>query len=67
MLMVSDPDEVAALVREAAEANPEAVRQYAAGNEKAKQPLIGFVMKRSGGRADPAVLNEMLEKILKSN
>lgn len=67
MLMLTDPTEVAALVREAAEANPEAVRQYAAGNEKAKQPLIGFVMKRSGGRADPAVLNEMMEKILKSN
>ncbi|MBQ4044011.1 MAG: Asp-tRNA(Asn)/Glu-tRNA(Gln) amidotransferase subunit GatB [Clostridia bacterium] len=67
MLMLTDPDAVAALVREAAEANPEAVRQYAAGNEKAKQPLIGFVMKKSGGRADPAVLNEMLEKILKSN
>jgi len=67
MLMITDPEEVAVLVRAAADENPEAARQYAGGNEKAKQPLIGSVMKKSGGRVDPALLGRILESVLKSN
>lgn len=67
MLMITDPEVVAVLVRAAADENPEAARQYAGGNEKAKQPLIGAVMKKSGGRVDPALLGRILESVLKSN
>lgn len=67
MLMIADPEEIAALVHAAADENPEASRQYASGNEKAKQPLIGAVMKKSGGRVDPALLGRILESVLKSN
>ena len=65
MLMISDPEEVAVLVRRAIEASPDAARQYAEGNDKAKQPLIGAVMRQSGGRVDPAVLGRVLDAILR--
>jgi aspartyl-tRNA(Asn)/glutamyl-tRNA(Gln) amidotransferase subunit B len=57
---VSDPGLLAPLVRQAIEANPEAVAQIRAGRDRLRGFLVGQVLKAGGGRLDPAVVNEVL-------
>jgi aspartyl-tRNA(Asn)/glutamyl-tRNA(Gln) amidotransferase subunit B len=40
------------------------VADYKAGKEKALQSLVGQVMKASGGKANPAQVNEILRRKL---
>jgi aspartyl-tRNA(Asn)/glutamyl-tRNA(Gln) amidotransferase subunit B len=62
---VSDAAALAALVREAFEHNPRAVADVRAGKDKARAALVGYVMKKTGGRANPAVVNDCIAELLK--
>jgi len=62
MLMITDPAAIALLVRDAIEQNPAAARQLADGNTKAKQALIGAVMRASRGCADPEMVGAAIEE-----
>jgi aspartyl-tRNA(Asn)/glutamyl-tRNA(Gln) amidotransferase subunit B len=53
-------DAVAAAVEEALEENPEAVEDYHAGEGGALNYLVGQVMGKTGGSADPATVNDLL-------
>ncbi|HXZ28406.1 MAG TPA: Asp-tRNA(Asn)/Glu-tRNA(Gln) amidotransferase GatCAB subunit B, partial [Terriglobales bacterium] len=46
-------------------ANPKQVEQYRAGKTTVKGFFVGQVMKMSKGQANPALVNELLEKKLK--
>jgi Asp-tRNA(Asn)/Glu-tRNA(Gln) amidotransferase B subunit len=46
-------------------ANPKAVADFKAGNIASLNFLKGQVMKLSGGKANPTVVGEMLERKLK--
>lgn len=56
--------ELQALVAEAIEKNPKALADVRAGNMKALGALIGYVMKKTEGRADPTKVNELLNRCL---
>ena len=45
-------------------ANPAQVEQYRAGQTKVLGFLVGQIMKSSGGKANPAQVNELLKKKL---
>jgi aspartyl-tRNA(Asn)/glutamyl-tRNA(Gln) amidotransferase subunit B len=62
---LSDAAALAALVREAFEHNPRAVADVRAGKDKARAALVGYVMKKTGGRANPAVVNDCIAELLK--
>ena len=47
------------------QANQKAVDQFKAGNEKAINALIGPVMKASKGKANPAMVLEIMKKLIK--
>jgi aspartyl-tRNA(Asn)/glutamyl-tRNA(Gln) amidotransferase subunit B len=64
MSQVSDEAQIADWGREAIAANPKAVEDFKKGNERAIGALVGAVMKKSKGKANPAVLNEVLRKLL---
>ncbi len=66
MLILSDENEISALVRQAARENPDVVRQIREGKEKGKQVLIGVVMKKSGGRADAAITRRLVDAVCAS-
>jgi aspartyl-tRNA(Asn)/glutamyl-tRNA(Gln) amidotransferase subunit B len=61
---ISDSGEIEKLVDEAIAAGAKQVADYKAGKEKALQSLVGQVMKASGGKANPAQVNEILRRKL---
>jgi aspartyl-tRNA(Asn)/glutamyl-tRNA(Gln) amidotransferase subunit B len=56
----ADDDEVSRAVTEAIEENPEAVADYHAGEGGALNFLVGQVMQKTGGSADPGSVNGLL-------
>jgi aspartyl-tRNA(Asn)/glutamyl-tRNA(Gln) amidotransferase subunit B len=65
--MVSNRDEIAAAVAAALAANPKAVEDLKGGKKKpdaVKGFLRGQVMKQTGGKADPALVGELLDATL---
>ncbi|OLE75951.1 MAG: hypothetical protein AUG02_06170 [Chloroflexi bacterium 13_1_20CM_2_70_9] len=60
LLQVSDESAIAAAVDAVLGENPKAVADYRAGKPRALGALVGPVMKRMGGKADPAVVNRLL-------
>ena len=60
----SDEGELESLCREAIAANEKAVQQYLGGNAKAINAVKGFVMKATKGKANPKVVNELIERLV---
>jgi len=60
----NDSDEIEALCRDAIANNEKAVNQYKDGNAKAINALKGPVMKATRGKANPAMLDELLKKLI---
>ncbi|MBP1603367.1 MAG: aspartyl/glutamyl-tRNA(Asn/Gln) amidotransferase subunit [Acidobacteria bacterium] len=61
---IDDPVALAALVRDVVASNPKAVAEYRGGKTLAFGFFVGQVMKRTKGRADPALVNALLEQEL---
>jgi len=64
--MVADASELAPLVDEILDANPGQVDAYRGGKEGLLGFFVGQVMKRSGGKADPKAVNELLREKLRA-
>ena len=62
MLIVRDGGVIASFVEEAARAYPKAVEDVRRGKDAAKKVLVGYVMRVSRGRADPASVNEAVDR-----
>jgi len=56
--------EVEQAVAEAIEENPEAVADYESGDDGALNFLVGQVMQKTGGSADPGQVNQLLREEL---
>jgi aspartyl-tRNA(Asn)/glutamyl-tRNA(Gln) amidotransferase subunit B len=65
LTQISDEGELAKLIEEVIAANPEPVAEYRAGKEKSFMFLVGQVMKASRGKANPAMVNKLLQERLK--
>ena len=63
---ISDAGAIEKLVDEVLVKNAKQVDDYRAGKEKAFNSLVGQVMKATQGKANPAQVNEILRKKLKS-
>jgi aspartyl-tRNA(Asn)/glutamyl-tRNA(Gln) amidotransferase subunit B len=66
LLQVSDTGAIDGWVRETLEAHPGEVARYKAGEAKLIGFLVGQVMKRSKGKADPKAVNAALAEALKT-
>ena len=60
LLQMSDASELDAVVAEVVAQSPEAVESYRSGERKVLGFLVGQVMKATGGRADPKIVNRLL-------
>jgi aspartyl-tRNA(Asn)/glutamyl-tRNA(Gln) amidotransferase subunit B len=61
---INDASALEMIVDEILAANPKNVEQYRAGNIKALNALVGQIMKRSQGKANPQQVNELLRRKL---
>ena len=61
---VSDESELEKIAEEVIKENPQPVADYKAGKEASLQFLIGQIMKKSKGKANPQVTGEILRKKL---
>ena len=60
LAQISDGEKIGKLVDEVLAANAKQVADYRAGREQAFNSLVGQVMKRTQGKANPAQVNEIL-------
>ena len=67
LAQVSDEGALQATVAEVVAANPEQVAAYRGGKKAAIGWFVGQVMKKTAGRANPRVVNELLRKSLDSD
>ena len=61
---ITDTGSVEAVIREVIAANPQQLEQYRSGKDKLFGFFVGQVMKATGGKANPALVNELLKKLL---
>jgi aspartyl-tRNA(Asn)/glutamyl-tRNA(Gln) amidotransferase subunit B len=61
---VSDTGEIEAIIAKVIADNPETLAQYKAGKDKLFGFFVGQVIKATGGKANPAVVNDLLKKAL---
>lgn len=66
LVQISDTAELSKLVDEVVGNNPKAVEDFKAGKKKAVGALVGQIMKATKGKANPRVINELLNKKLQS-
>jgi aspartyl-tRNA(Asn)/glutamyl-tRNA(Gln) amidotransferase subunit B len=64
LLQLSDAEQLRGLVSEVLAGNRKAVGEYRSGRGKALGFLVGQVMRRTSGRANPAVVNKILKEEL---
>ena len=62
---ITDTGEIEKLIDEVIAANPSQVAEYRGGKDKLIGFFVGNVMKASGGKANPAQLNQLLKEKLK--
>jgi aspartyl-tRNA(Asn)/glutamyl-tRNA(Gln) amidotransferase subunit B len=63
--MISDPAAITAIVEELLAAHPEEVEAFRGGKNKLQGFFVGQLMKRTGGKADPKLANQILLDRLK--
>ena len=64
LVQVSDTAALEAACRAAVENHPRQAAQYRAGQDKLLGFFVGQVMKATQGKANPALVNEILRKLL---
>ncbi len=61
---VTDDSAIRAVIREVLAANPDKVAEYKGGKDKLMGFFVGQVMKASGGKANPGMVNQILKEEL---
>ncbi len=64
-IQVSSEDELSSFVEEVIEGNPRAVEDFRQGKQQVVMFLVGQVMRKTKGKANPKIVKEMIERRLK--
>lgn len=62
--VVNDEGALRTVIRQVIAANPQSVTDYRNGKERARGFLVGQTMRAMKGKADPAMVNKVLEELL---
>lgn len=65
MKQISDPEILSSIINETLDNNQQSIEDFAAGKDRAVGFLVGQIMKKTGGQANPKVTNQILIKLLK--
>ncbi|MBN2964578.1 glutamine--tRNA ligase/YqeY domain fusion protein [Sulfurospirillum sp. T05] len=66
LTQISDPAQIVPIIDDIIAKNPENVAKYKAGNTKLLGFFVGQTLKATGGKANPSVVNALVEKALES-
>lgn len=66
MKQISDESAIEDLIEHAITLNPKAIEDFRNGKEAALGAIVGFIMKETQGKADPAKVNKILREKLSS-
>jgi aspartyl-tRNA(Asn)/glutamyl-tRNA(Gln) amidotransferase subunit B len=66
LMQVSGEEQLAKFIEETIKNNPKPVKEYLEGKQNAVMFLIGQVMRKTRGKANPKVVKELLEKSMKN-
>lgn len=64
LVQVSDEGEIKKIVEEVLAANPDSAQAYRGGKDKLMGFFVGQVMKQTGGKANPGIVNKILKELL---
>jgi len=64
LIQLTDKQMIEKVAKEVVAKNPEQARQYRSGKEKLLGFFIGQVMKETGGKANPGLVNTILKEVL---
>ncbi len=64
LVQISDPAAIEAIVKKIVAANPQQAADYRAGKVKLLGFFVGQAMKETKGQANPALLNDLVKKVL---
>jgi aspartyl-tRNA(Asn)/glutamyl-tRNA(Gln) amidotransferase subunit B len=64
LIQLTDRQSIEKVVKEVVANNPEQARQYRSGKDKLLGFFIGQVMKETGGKANPGLVNTILKEVL---
>lgn len=64
LVQISDPSVISPIIDEIIAKNPDNVTKFKAGNTKLLGFFVGQVLKKTGGKANPAVVNDLVAKKL---
>jgi aspartyl-tRNA(Asn)/glutamyl-tRNA(Gln) amidotransferase subunit B len=62
--MISDPAAITSVVAELLAAHPAEVEAFRGGKTKLQGFFVGQLMKRTGGKVDPKLANQILNQML---
>ncbi|MCF6310384.1 MAG: glutamine--tRNA ligase/YqeY domain fusion protein [Sulfurimonas sp.] len=65
LVQISDPSKILPIIDEIIAKNPDNVAKFKAGNTKLLGFFVGQVLKNTGGKANPKVVNELVTRKLK--
>ncbi len=64
MSQVSDENQIRQWAKEALDKNPKAIEDFKSGNEKAIGPVMGMIMKKSKGKANPKLTSSIIKDLI---
>ena len=64
LVQISDPDIIAPIIDEIISKNPDNVEKFRAGNKKLLGFFVGQVLKATGGKANPKIVNKLVAERL---
>ncbi len=64
LVQISDPTLIKEMIDEVITQNQENVEKYKAGNQKLFGFFVGQVLKKSGGKANPKIVNQLVKEML---
>ena len=65
MKQISSPEELTRIINEVLDANPQSIEDYSNGKDRAVGFLVGQIMKKTGGQANPSLTSKLLIELLK--
>jgi aspartyl-tRNA(Asn)/glutamyl-tRNA(Gln) amidotransferase subunit B len=64
LVQVSDEGAIVAVISRVLDANPGQVEQFLSGKEKVFGFFVGQIMRESGGKLNPGLVNDLLKREL---